>query len=84
MWECRTYGSVRGVPGDRHPYRDSSVPLRLCVNAPNHLQRHPDGTVRHFHGANRDKSGQQRIPERIDVPRFTLRWWQLTSRGVWL
>jgi hypothetical protein len=23
MRECRTYGSVRGVPGDRHPYRDS-------------------------------------------------------------
>jgi hypothetical protein len=23
MRECRTYGSVRGVPGDRHPYRNS-------------------------------------------------------------
>src|SRR6266436_2440582 len=22
MWEIRPYGSVRGVPGDRHPYRD--------------------------------------------------------------
>jgi hypothetical protein len=22
MRECRTYGSVRGVPGNRHPYRD--------------------------------------------------------------
>jgi len=24
MRERRTYGSVRGVPGDRHPYRNSS------------------------------------------------------------
>jgi hypothetical protein len=31
MRECRTYGSVRGVPGDRHPYRDSLVALR-CVS----------------------------------------------------
>jgi hypothetical protein len=23
MREMRPYGSVRGVPGDRHPYRDS-------------------------------------------------------------
>jgi hypothetical protein len=23
MRECRTYGSVRGVPGDQHPYHDS-------------------------------------------------------------
>ena len=23
MRESRTYGFVRGVPGDRHPYRDS-------------------------------------------------------------
>jgi hypothetical protein len=22
MRETRSYGSVRGVPGDRHPYRD--------------------------------------------------------------
>jgi hypothetical protein len=29
MRECRTYGSVRGVPGDRHPYRDS---LNTCPN----------------------------------------------------
>jgi hypothetical protein len=31
MRECRTYGSVRGVPGDRHPYRDSLevIPKRI-------------------------------------------------------
>ena len=28
MREMRTYGSVRGVPGDRHPYRDSAPPDR--------------------------------------------------------
>jgi hypothetical protein len=26
MREMRPYGSVRGVPGDRHPYRDSAPP----------------------------------------------------------
>ena len=26
----RTYGSVRGVPGDRYPYRDR-YPLRLFI-----------------------------------------------------
>ena len=25
MRECRTYGSVRGVGGNAHPYRDSST-----------------------------------------------------------
>jgi hypothetical protein len=30
MRECRTYGSVRGVPGDRHPYRDSVI--RIAVH----------------------------------------------------
>ena len=28
MRESRTYGFVRGVPGDRHPYRDSQ---QFCV-----------------------------------------------------
>ena len=28
MRAIRTWGSVRGVPGNRHPYRD------LCVDAP--------------------------------------------------
>jgi hypothetical protein len=29
--ECRTPGSVRGEPGNRHPYRDRGVPHRwLC------------------------------------------------------
>ena len=27
MREMRPYGSVRGVPGDRHPYRDSVPPV---------------------------------------------------------
>ena len=27
MREIRPYGSVRGVPGDRHPYRDPSNPV---------------------------------------------------------
>ena len=35
--------------------------LCLRINAPNHLQRHPDSIVRHFHGADMDKTGQQRI-----------------------
>jgi hypothetical protein len=31
MREILTYGSVRGVPGNRHPYRDTppNPPLRL-------------------------------------------------------
>ena len=27
MRETRSYGSVRGVPGDRHPYRDPARDL---------------------------------------------------------
>ena len=27
MRESRTYGFVRGVPGDQHPYRDSQTVL---------------------------------------------------------
>jgi hypothetical protein len=35
------------------------VLLCLRLNAPNHLECHPDGIVRHFHGADMDKAGQQ-------------------------
>jgi len=31
MREMRTYGSVRGVPGDRHPYRDCRSPGTVIV-----------------------------------------------------
>jgi hypothetical protein len=30
MRECRTYGSVRGVGGNAHPYRDSSTAFVLA------------------------------------------------------
>jgi hypothetical protein len=35
MREIRTYGSVRGVPGNRHSYRnhDQQYPLVFCNNA---------------------------------------------------
>ena len=38
MRESRTYGFVRGVPGDRHPYRDSQTlsdePSLPCSSRP--------------------------------------------------
>jgi len=34
MRECRTYGSVRGVGGNAHPYRDSfEQPVVLAMSA---------------------------------------------------
>jgi hypothetical protein len=42
MRECRTYGSVRGVPGDRHPYRDSLeyAPSRRITETSGHKKTH--------------------------------------------
>lgn len=40
MREIRSYGSVRGVPSNRHPYRDSKFfPLTLSVKSMNTLKR---------------------------------------------
>ena len=40
MREFRTYGSVRGVPSNGHPYRDNRPKVDVIVNAnPNHSMR---------------------------------------------
>jgi len=42
MREIRSYGSVRGVPGNRHPYRDSAnSDDRLCPVVGYALLTHP-------------------------------------------
>jgi hypothetical protein len=49
---------LAGDPRDSLEQRLLQGRLWLRINAPNHLECHPDGIVRHFPGADRDNAGQ--------------------------
>jgi hypothetical protein len=57
MRECRTYGSVRGVPGDRHPYRDSLEAIRK-LNLPIHISYQTIGAPLNGIGVRNHVKGQ--------------------------
>ena len=63
MQECRTYGSVRGVGGNAHPYRDSVGVLEhgMIKQIAARASARPDAAGRNFDAIPAERHGEPNL-----------------------